>query len=94
MIDVKDQEAVNNFWDKQTDIAHDCINDVVKHAQDHAYDAGFKRAMVRADRLQAIGAKLANCAFNLAQKTGVPLKEDETALLNLLRKEWDEAVQG
>lgn len=46
----------------------------------------------RAERLRNVGAKLANCAFNLAQKTGETLTGDDTAILDQLRKDWDAAA--
>lgn len=43
---------------------------------------------------RAVGALLANVAFNLAQRTGEPLSNHDTELLDRLRREWDAAVRA
>ena len=40
---------------------------------------------------KAVGAQLANVAFNLAQRVGEPLSTHDVELLDRLRKQWDEA---
>lgn len=47
-----DQIEINKEWDRQTDVAHDCIKDVIKLAQDHAYNLGLKRAQADALSLE------------------------------------------
>jgi hypothetical protein len=40
------------------------------------------------------GTKLANIAFNLAQRPGEPLTSDDCALLDKCRKEWDATIEA
>ena len=44
--------------------------------------------------VRAVGGAMANFAYNLAQRTGQPLSNHDTELLDRLRKEWDEALRA
>lgn len=41
-----------------------------------------------------VGSELANFAFNLAQKAGHALTSDDVAMLDSLRRKWDESRNG
>lgn len=41
--------------------------------------------------LRTVGGKLANVAYNLAQRGGQPLSTHDAMLLDTLRREWDAA---
>ena len=53
-------------------------------------------AIAGCDKRQAgaklAGSKLANVAFNLAQRVGQPLSTHDVEILEKLRREWDAAV--
>ena len=48
--------------------------------------------MSAVDDLKAAGGKLANIAFNLAQKNGQLLQHDHCLSLDAARREWDAAI--
>ena len=43
-------------------------------------------------QIERVGAQLANVAFNWAQQLGRPITDQDTEMLDSLRKQWDEAV--
>ena len=43
---------------------------------------------------RAVGGLLANVAYNMAQKHGHALTDDDVALLDKLRRDWDAAAVG
>lgn len=43
-------------------------------------------------RIEAVGAQLANVAFNWAQSAGRTLSGNDAEMLDSLRKQWDETV--
>ena len=44
--------------------------------------------------VRAAGGAMANFAYNLAQRTGQPLSNHDTELLDRLRKEWDDILRA
>lgn len=55
-----------------------------------APDTTRQAEAVKPDPL-SVGATLANVAFNFAQKAGYTLTSDDCAMLDKLRKQWDES---
>ena len=52
-------------------------------------EAALARQAAMHAEMRAIGAQLANVAFNLAQKPGHALTSDDVLLLDKLRRQWD-----
>jgi hypothetical protein len=44
--------------------------------------------------VRTVGGALSNLAYNLAQRTGQPLSNHDTELLDRLRREWDAALKA
>jgi hypothetical protein len=84
-----------------TELTHDgerllrAVEHAVRRKAAEQYAAAMREAAPVQEpvaRMRSVGAQLANVAFNWAQRPGHVLTGDDAALLDKLRRQWDEAL--
>ena len=88
-----DRKAANRLWREVSRGAPDGVptGRTLHEFAQRVEESTIARLYAKHQPALSAGGELANVAFNFAQKAGHTLTSDDVAMLDSLRKKWDES---